>query len=307
MTVLLDKEILQWLEKEIVYDLQVIAWKFGNSAERSFVVSASGMLPSPAWEVSLRKAIPQGFNPSQLLLHLDLIYSGAPAPQVVVPFSVNYTEISGEGGGDYDSTLVLAPGHNSIQANFDEASSDSELNKSGAIIVAIPHINEIEKFKDSEFTNSNNVEQESTEIAGGGIVVGGLKTDSGSGIIVKIGRGAEDAGGFVSFLSDRGTYKKKLVKGLTWYTLGWPPRRHRGDLWLKVSHPRVSEITADIDTCVVAGAVTATLAGIAAIVAGGGGSVPAVVTAAFKAALIACLTAKGIGWASDLSVRLYLE
>ncbi len=290
-----------------MYDLQVIAWKFENSSERSFVVYATGKLPSPAWEASLRKAIPQGFNPSQLLLHLDLIYSGAPAPQVVVPFSVNYTEISGEGGVNYDSTLVLAPGQNSIQANFDEASSVGNRNKLGAIIVAVDNIGEIEKFENSRVANSDDVEQESMEILGGGIIVGELATDSGSGIIVKIGRGAEDAGGFVSFLSDRGTYKKKLVKGLTWYTLGWPPKKHRGDLWLKVSHPRVSEITADIDTCVIAGAVTATLAGIAAIVAGGGGSVPAAVTAAFKAALIACLTAKGIGWASDLSVKLYLE
>jgi hypothetical protein len=307
MTNFLDKERFQLLQQEIVYDLEIKAWKYGNDAERTFVVSATGKLPSPAWDIKFRKAIPQGFNPSQLLLHLDVIFSGVPAPQVIIPFSLSYTETAGESGIDYSSTLVLAPGQNHIQAEFDESFVNSDAISASALFVSVRHPNELQQYTNISLDTSGDIGQASLELAGGGAIVGEIETEWGSGIIVKTTRDNEDAGGFVSFISDRSTYRKKLVRGLTWYTPGWPPTQHRGDLWLRVTHPRVSEITDDIDTCVAAGAVTATLAGIAAIIFGGGGSVPVAVTAAFKAALITCLTAKGIEWASDLSIRLYLD
>jgi hypothetical protein len=260
---------------EVIYDLSVYAWKFRVGSDTTFLVKAAGRLPSPAWQAFIRRAEPQGFNPQQLLLHLDVVSTGMPAPQVITPFSETYSETSNENGGDYDSTLILAPSIG-VQAEFLDIANAQE-----TVYVACCDTSEIQ----------NIIKTCRTDLEGSGIIVGGRQSQG-------------EAGGFVSFSFNRNTYTKRLVRRLTWYELDG---RHRGDLMLRVSHPRISEITADIDTCVTTGAVAGTIAGIGAIVSGAGGAVPAVITAAFKAALIACLVAKGFNWATQISVSLYLR
>ncbi len=136
--------------------------------------------------------------------------------------------------------------------------------------------------------------------------LGQVRADTPQGITF-YQQSKEEAGGFVSlFLHAR--YRKQLVRGLTWYIIeDFMLVRHYGDLWVEVKHPGVSEIAGKIDECLSAAAVTATLSGIAQAVGGSGGGMPPGIASAFHAALVACLIAKGVKWAIELNIELYLR
>ncbi len=71
-------------------------------------------LPTPGWSATLTKAAPQGINPRDLILDLDVRPPGGGFwPEVVTPATVTYVEE--EYGGAYETVLVRIPGLDAVQ------------------------------------------------------------------------------------------------------------------------------------------------------------------------------------------------
>jgi len=127
---------------------------------------------------------------------------------------------------------------------------------------------------------------------------------------------------FAPPLSDTGTgllavgtnflarYEKEIASGVPWVEpYRYPPffRNYRGDVWVTLDHPRINEVTGAIKGCLVGAAVVAAIAAVVAGILTGGGAILGAAITAFKTALTPCLSAKGVGFASDISVNLEIR
>lgn len=84
----------------------------------SLHVTGSVTLPTPGYDVALRVAMPQGINPSQLIL--DLVVTPRPGmwPQVITHQSVRFDQDPVI--GKYDSILVREPDGDQVHIDIDE-------------------------------------------------------------------------------------------------------------------------------------------------------------------------------------------
>jgi hypothetical protein len=237
-----------------------IAWEFGLRTKLRIVcVRGEVTLPSPGFTVTLDKAVPQGINPSQLILRLSIVKLPGNYPQQITTQPAFYGEEEDLTASNYDSVLIQLPNGNTVS------------------------INEIQK---------NLPEDDSDDLT---IYFVPPSSDEG---LLSVG---------VNFFAK---YEKELQGGITWVeTYSRPPffRRYRGDLWLTLSHPRINEVAGAIKGCLVGSAVVAAIAAVVAGIGTGGGAIPGAAVGTFKAALVACLTAKGVDFAKDIAVNLELR
>lgn len=84
----------------------------------SFHVTGTVVLPSPGYEVALRVAAPQGINPSQLLLSLEVKAKPGFWPQVITTQTVRFELPSYT--GTYQSVLVREPDGDNVHLDIDE-------------------------------------------------------------------------------------------------------------------------------------------------------------------------------------------
>jgi hypothetical protein len=80
---------------------------------QSFHVTGVAYAPTPGYEVSLAMATPQGINPADLILDLDLRPLPGIWPQVVTPISVRYS--IADYSGNYRSVLIREPDGDAVQ------------------------------------------------------------------------------------------------------------------------------------------------------------------------------------------------
>ena len=73
----------------------------------SFHVSGIVLLPTPGYDTRLVRGAPQGINPRELILDLEVTPRPGFWPQVITPVSVRYDEP--EAGVEYDGVLVREP------------------------------------------------------------------------------------------------------------------------------------------------------------------------------------------------------
>jgi hypothetical protein len=85
----------------------------------SFHVTGVVYAPTPGYEASLTPASPQGINPRDLILDLNLRPLPGIWPQVVTPISVRY-DIA-DYSGNYDSVLVREPDGDAVQIPVETA------------------------------------------------------------------------------------------------------------------------------------------------------------------------------------------
>lgn len=83
----------------------------------SFHVTGVVHLPSPGYETRLVKAAPQGINPRELILDLEVKPRPGIWPQVITPVSVRYDEESA--GVEYTGVLVREPDGDAVQLDVD--------------------------------------------------------------------------------------------------------------------------------------------------------------------------------------------
>jgi hypothetical protein len=107
-------------------------------------------------------------------------------------------------------------------------------------------------------------------------------------------------------------YQKEIASGVPWVETDFdvfPPsfKKYRGDVWVTLDHPRINEITGAINDCLVGSALVAAISAVVAGIFSGGGAIPAAAITAFKGALIACLTTKGVAFAKEISVNLEIR
>jgi len=77
------------------------------SGSASFHVSGVAQLPTPGHEARLVKAAPQGFNPRELILELQVTPRPGVWPQAITAASLCYDER--EAGVEYTGVLVRKP------------------------------------------------------------------------------------------------------------------------------------------------------------------------------------------------------
>lgn len=237
-----------------------IAWEFRlRTTLRIVAVRGEVTLPSPGFTVTLDKAIPQGINPSQLILRLSIVKLPRNYPEVITTQPAFWGEEEDLTVSNYDSVLIQLPDGNTVS------------------------IDEIQK----------NLPQDDSDN-----ITTYFVPPSSDGGLLSVG---------VNFFAK---YEKELQGGITWVE---PSRRfpffktYRGDLWLTLSHPKINEVSGAIKDCLVGSAVVAAIAAVAAGIATGGGAIPGAAVGTFKAALVACLTAKGVDFANDIAVNLELR
>ena len=85
----------------------------------SFHVSGVVNLPNPGYEAHLVKAAPQGINPKELILDLQVKPLPGRWPQVVTPTSVRYDE--GAPSIDYTGVLIREPDGDAVHLDVEEA------------------------------------------------------------------------------------------------------------------------------------------------------------------------------------------
>ena len=85
----------------------------------SFHVSGVVNLPTPGYEARLVKAAPQGINPRELILDLQVTPLPGIWPQVVTPASVRYDE--GSPGVEYTGVLVREPDGDAVHLDVETA------------------------------------------------------------------------------------------------------------------------------------------------------------------------------------------
>jgi hypothetical protein len=237
-----------------------IAWEFGLRTKLRIVcVRGEVTLPSPGFTVSLDKAVPQGINPSQLILRLSIVKLPGIYPQQITIQPAFWGEEEDLTASNYDSVLIQLPDGNTVS------------------------INEIQK----------NLPQDDSE----DITTYFVPPSSDGGLLSVA----------VNFFAQ---YEKELQGGITWVVpYRRPPfyKKYRADLWLTLSHPKINEVSGAIKDCLVGSAVVAAIAAVVAGIVTGGGAIPGAAVGTFKATLVACLTAKGVDFANDISVNLELR
>lgn len=81
-------------------------------------VQGTVALPSPGYDVALRKAAPQGINPRDLILDLVLTERPGVWPEVVTSVSARYDEDPYQ--NNYDTVLVRLPGGEAVQLTLED-------------------------------------------------------------------------------------------------------------------------------------------------------------------------------------------
>jgi hypothetical protein len=84
----------------------------------SFHVTGVVSLPSPGYDARLVAASPQGSNPTDLILDLQVTPRPGVWPQVITPVSVRYDQVPA--GVTYRSVLVREPDGDAVQIDVDE-------------------------------------------------------------------------------------------------------------------------------------------------------------------------------------------
>lgn len=85
----------------------------------SFHLIGTVLVPNPGVTARLVKATPQGINPAELIMDLELTQRPGRWPQVVVPVSVRYDEEPL--GVAYTGVLVRIPGGDAVHIDVEEA------------------------------------------------------------------------------------------------------------------------------------------------------------------------------------------
>jgi len=84
----------------------------------SFHITGLVYLPTPGYDVRLVRAAPQGINPKDLILDLEVTPRTGFWPQVVSPVTVRYDERPA--GVEYTSVLVREPDGDAVQVKVEE-------------------------------------------------------------------------------------------------------------------------------------------------------------------------------------------
>jgi hypothetical protein len=84
----------------------------------SFHVSGVVYLPTPGYDVRLVPAVPQGTNPAELILDLEVTPRTGFWPQVVTPVNVRYDQRPA--GVDYKGVLVREPDGDAVHFDVEE-------------------------------------------------------------------------------------------------------------------------------------------------------------------------------------------
>lgn len=239
-----------------------VAWEVNLRTNlKGLRVKGDVTLPTPGYAVILDKAIPQGINPTQLILRLSIVKLPGIFPEVVTTQPVFWGDDDEPNSISYDSVLILLPDGDSV--TIDEILKSFPPNESDELTVYFaPPL-----------------------------------SDAGTGLLAVS----------TNFLA---RYEKEIASGITWIEFfSRPPfaRKYRGDVWVTLDHPRINEITGAIKGCLVGSAVVAAIAAVTAGIVTGGGAIPGAAITAFNGALIACLSAKGVGFASEISVNLEIR
>ena len=85
----------------------------------SFHVTGTVVLPTPGYDVKLVPATPQGINPRDFIMDLQITERPGKWPQVVTPMTVRYDVQDYK--GQYASVLVRLPNGEAIQLEVEEA------------------------------------------------------------------------------------------------------------------------------------------------------------------------------------------
>ena len=86
----------------------------------TFHISGLVFLPTPGYEVRLVPAAPQGINPTDLILDLQVTPRTGFWPQVVTPVTVRYDQRPA--GVEYRTVLVREPDGDAVQIDVEEVS-----------------------------------------------------------------------------------------------------------------------------------------------------------------------------------------
>jgi hypothetical protein len=87
------------------------------SGPASFHVSGIVQLPTPGHEARFVKAVPQGFNPRELILELQVTPRPGVWPQVMTPASLRYDEDAA--AVEYTGVLVRKPDGDAVHFAVD--------------------------------------------------------------------------------------------------------------------------------------------------------------------------------------------
>jgi hypothetical protein len=257
-----------------------VAWEFNlRSNVRTIRVKGDVTFPTPAYTAILNKAIPQGINPTQLILQLIISKRSGKSSQVLTTQSVFWGDEDEPSLINYDSVLIQLPDANSITIDVQKnlPQDDSE----NLTVTFIPPIENLNLL--------------------GSITIGNQS---------ELGNGAGIFGIMPNGLLFLARYEKELASGIKWVEFFTKPpfvRKYKGDLWLTLDHPRIDEITEAIKDCLVGSAVVAAIAAVVAGIISGGGAISGAATTTFKAALVLCLRTKGIEFAEDIAVNLEIR
>jgi hypothetical protein len=258
-----------------------VAWEFNlRSNVRTIKVKGDVTFPTPAYTAILNKAIPQGINPTQLILQLIISKRSGIFPQVLTTQSVFWGDEDEPSLINYNSVLIQLPDANTITIDVQKnlPQDDSE----NLTVTFIPPVENLNLLGSITIGNRS-------ELGNGTVGVFGIMPNG------------------LLFLA---RYEKELASGIKWVEFFTKPpfvRKYKGDLWLTLDHPRIDEITEAIKDCLVGSAVVAAIAAVVAGIVSGGGAISAAATATFKAALLLCLRTKGIEFAEDIAVNLEIR
>jgi hypothetical protein len=206
----------------------------------------------------LDKAIPQGINPTQLILRLSIVKLPGIFPEVVTTQPVFWGDDDEPNSISYDSVFIDLPNDTSV--TIDEILKNLPPNESDELTIYFAP-----PLPDAETGLS---------------VVG------------------------TNFLA---RYEKEIASGVPWLEFDPFPKTYRGDVWVTLDHPRINEITGAIKTCLIGSAVVAAIAAVVAGITTAGGAIPVAAITAFQKALIACLSLKGVRFASEISINLEIR
>ena len=90
-----------------------LAWVKLQPPDRSLHIHGIGEAPTPGYQAELQVARPQGINPQELILDLQLSPLGGEWPEVATPIPVIYEDITYQ--GDHETVLIRFPSGTVLQ------------------------------------------------------------------------------------------------------------------------------------------------------------------------------------------------
>lgn len=254
-----------------------VAWEVDLFPTNLNVLLVKGdiTLPTPGYAVTLNEAVPQGINPSQLILQLFIQKIPGIFPQVETTFPAFFSDTSSV---NYDSVLIQLPDGNTITVDIQKNVPKSEFDD--LTITFIPPLENLDQIQSAA-------------------------SEVGEGLVY-------EQNGLLFFARYEKKLKGGIrwIESETDFSV-FPPKvsifPYKGDLWVTVDHPRINEITGAIGDCLKGAAVVAAITAIVAGVVSGGGAIPGTAVATFETALKACLTSKGVNFANQIKVNLEIR